>query len=256
MIDVVHRDGLELLEVDGRVEARMDPGDVVALDEVVDVDLPVRVEHQALGAIRLEGLDGFVGKDADRVAEVREQRFDGVDGDEQQPAPLVDTDRLQRPIGHVEVGVLAEPRRALQGAVEAVDPVVVGALDRLAMPAAFLQQPCAAMDAHVSKGMEHAVVGADDEHLRTGNFSSDVVAGCGDVRRRAEQLPRPPEDAFALRLMNRRVAVEPRVQVANHNRDRTGVSSHRIEVRYARDGDVERVARMEVLHVFEVDSVI
>jgi tetratricopeptide (TPR) repeat protein len=41
---------LELLEVDGREEAGMDARDVVAFDEIVRVDLPVGIEHQALAA--------------------------------------------------------------------------------------------------------------------------------------------------------------------------------------------------------------
>ena len=71
------------------------------------------------------------------------------------------------------------------------------------MPGAFLQQPCAAMDAHVAEGAQHAVVGPDREDLGAGDLGGDVVARRGNLRRRPEQLPRPPEDALPLRLMGR-----------------------------------------------------
>ena len=52
--------GLELREIDHRMEARMDAGDVVALDEIVGVVLPVAV-HLELGLAHLgEGLDRIV----------------------------------------------------------------------------------------------------------------------------------------------------------------------------------------------------
>ncbi len=159
---------------------------------------------------------------AHRVAEIVEQRLDRIDRDEEQPAPLVDTDRLQRPVGHVELGILTEPRRALQRSVEAVQPVVVRTLNCAAVPAAFLQQTGATMDAHVAERTKHSVVGTNCEDFGAGNLGGDVVAGGRDLRCRAEQLPRAPEDPFTFRLMSSGIEVEQRIEVANHATDRIG----------------------------------
>ena len=96
--------------------------------------------------------------------------------------------------------------------------MVVRALDRAAMPGAFLQQPRAAMDAHIAERTKHAVVGTDGDDLCAGNLgrrrSRPVAATCeaGPSNCHVRQKIRSRS-----RLVGRRVEVEPRVKVANHS---------------------------------------
>jgi hypothetical protein len=70
---VVVGGGFKVLELDGLEEARVDAGDVVALHEVVRVDLPVGIERHAPFSHAGKVLDGFCGQFRHGVAQLRRQ---------------------------------------------------------------------------------------------------------------------------------------------------------------------------------------
>ena len=110
---------------------------VVALEVVLDADLPVRL---VLGLRSLEederiDVDAAVGDDARKVAEVVGERLGvrvGIDEDE--GPPRVDGERHEPELLAVEAGLRVGARRIPEGAVEVVRPRVVGALERLPLP--------------------------------------------------------------------------------------------------------------------------
>src|SRR4029079_977933 len=108
------RGGLELLEVDCREELRVNARYMIALDEVVGVDLPIGVEHHALMAQRRVCLDRRLGEFANDVGQLLLERHLWLDGNEQESAPFSDWNFGQPPVGELEVRVLAEPRHIHQ----------------------------------------------------------------------------------------------------------------------------------------------
>jgi hypothetical protein len=65
--------GLEVLKLDGLEEAGVDAGNMIALDEVVRVDLPVGVKRHAPLGNAGEILDGLTGQFRHGVAQLRGQ---------------------------------------------------------------------------------------------------------------------------------------------------------------------------------------
>src|SRR5438874_13087084 len=113
----------------------MRDGAVVALEEVLAGDLPVRLELEFGAEPELECVD------VDDLAESRRHVAEGlgkragadVGVDEDERAPAVDRDRLQRELAEVEAGLTVGARRRAQRAVQPVRPGVVWTLQRLAL---------------------------------------------------------------------------------------------------------------------------
>ena len=129
------RPGLEAQRavVDGVDEARMVDRAVVALEVVLDRDLPVGAQLVRVAPAERERVDvePVAGDDLREVAERGGERLGlGVGVDEDERPPGVDRDRQQAERVAVEAGLEVAARRGAQGAVEAVRPRVVRALQR------------------------------------------------------------------------------------------------------------------------------
>ena len=205
--------GLELREIDHRMEARVDAGDVVALDEVVGVVLPVAV-HLELGLAHLgEGLDRIVFHRLRQAAEgVDQRRRARIEVREHQSAPGLDPDRHQAVVFLPEPVRLAEIRRALQVAGGIEHPAVIAAAQHAAMAVPVVQQLRGAMRAHVVEAAQAAVAIADYKEPIARYFGCGVVAGVGQVARRTDQLPFAREDLAAFRLVDVALPIPARRQ--------------------------------------------
>ena len=143
----------------------MGDGAVVALEVVLDADLPVRVVLPLRPLMEGERVDVEPAfRHAPReVAEVlleRSRALVGIDEDERPPG--VDEDGDEAEAFPVEAGLAVRPRRTPQRSVELVRPGVVRALQRLA-PARAVAEQVAAMSADVDERAQLAVTAADED---------------------------------------------------------------------------------------------
>src|SRR5262249_8052360 len=159
-----------------REELRVDSGDVISLDEIVRIDLPIGIEGQALLAYRLVGLDRFIRQLPDQVAELSLEVAIRSDGRENQAAPFAHTDGFQLPLLLPKGRILAEPGSVDQPAFLVVSPVVVGAADRPATARSFHQEPRAAVAADIAKSPQHPIAASEDEDLEAGDGGRQIGA--------------------------------------------------------------------------------
>ena len=115
----------------------MGDGAVVALEVVLDADLPVRLVLGLRPLMEDEpvDVDAALRDDARQLAEVIGERLGvrvGVDEDERPPG--VHGERHEAELRAVEARLRVGARRVPERAVEVVRPRVVGALQRLALP--------------------------------------------------------------------------------------------------------------------------
>ena len=66
--------GPELFEIDGGEEVRVDARDMVALDEIVRVNLPIGVKHHPLNMHCRVSLDRLIVQLGDQIAKLRLER--------------------------------------------------------------------------------------------------------------------------------------------------------------------------------------
>ena len=190
---------------EGRVRDRA----VVALEEVLDADLPVarvlvglraRVEAQRVD------VDPAVGEKSGQLAERVGQRLRlAVRVDEDERPPRLHRRPRTSPSAPVSKTGSRSARGAPQSAVEAVRPGVVRALDRLAPRVALAEQvPAVAADVH--EAAELAVARA----ASTTGSDPPRRSSAGRARRPgrpARVLPRAREDPLLLEARHGRVGV-------------------------------------------------
>ena len=182
---------------------------VVALEEVLADDLPVRVELRLAAVVVTEP----VHVDADRGHELRqlaerlaERRRLEVRVDEDERPPGVDLDRDERDLLRVEAGLPVGARSGPQAPVEAVRPPVVAALERAAAPFP-LRHHEAAVAADVDERPELAVAVVGDDDRDEPGPAREVAAGRVDLPRVPHVLPSTAEDPLLLGPQNRLVRV-------------------------------------------------
>src|SRR6185312_210112 len=177
----------------------MRDGAVVALEEVLAGDLPVRIDVVLAAEVELERVDvddlpDACGDVAERIRERRGARFRI---DEQEWSPRVDGDLLQAELVELEAGLAVGPRGGAQGAVEAVGPRVIRALKRLALSGA-VRDDMAAMTAHVQEGTGYAVARACNHNGNLSGDGGEERAGLGELARVTNVLPGAREDPLPL----------------------------------------------------------
>jgi len=146
-------------DVDVGREGRMRGRAVVALEEVLDGALPVRLHPEVDARVEQQPSDVELRrKRPKRVAERPRVRV-GVHPQERTPRVHARSD--ERDVVAVAVELLA-PRRSAERPVELVRPRVVGALDRVAA-ARSLDEDRAAVPAHVQERAKLSRTVADDE---------------------------------------------------------------------------------------------
>ncbi len=166
-------------DVDHLGEARVSDLAVVALEEVLADELPVRLELGLPSGVVDEAVDvepelGHLCRHrAERVGERFRVRA-GVDEDERSPGS--DRRRGEAELVLREVRLFLRARRGAEPAVESVRPRVVRALERL--PAALaLGDREAAVAADVDEGPQLAVAGERDDDRRPAAGGGEEGAG-------------------------------------------------------------------------------
>src|SRR5919198_85976 len=183
---------------------------VVALEEVLARDLPVRLELELRAEPELERADVEDLRKAPRnVAEsLGERRGVGVGIDEHERAPGVDLGRAQAELVELEAGLAVRARRRAQRPVQRVRPGVVRALEGLASPLAG-GDDVAAVPADVHEGPKHAVSRACNYYGNLAGDRGEVGAVFGHLSRMADVLPAAGKDPLALAAKDLGVGVPP-----------------------------------------------
>ena len=188
----------------------MGDGAVVALEVVLDADLPVRVVLALRPLVEDErvDVDPAFGHEPRQVAQVLlragPHAWSGLtktngpqvstsDGDEAEAFP-------------VEAGLAVRPRRTSQRAVEVVRPRVVRALQRLALARAVAEEG-AAMPADVDERAQLTVTVADEDDGHIAGAARDERARLAQLAGVAGVLPGLPEDPLLLEAGYRRIDV-------------------------------------------------
>ena len=200
-------------------EGRVRDGAVVALEEVLHADLPVgRVlvgDGPCVEAQRVD-VEAAVGEQRrelpERVRERRGRRI-GVDEDERPPGVDRDGDEAERLA--VEARLAVGARRVAEGAVQAVRPRVVRALDRLAARVPVAER-VAPVPADVHEPAEDVVAGAREHDGQRAGERGGQLAGLRDLVGARGVLPADGEEPLLLHARDGGVGV-PRVrQRAEH----------------------------------------
>jgi hypothetical protein len=191
----------------------MGPGQVVALDEVLDRQLPVRRDLELHDAAQPHFAEIEIGVAGGHRRHVRRQR-DCVARhvDEDQAVPGLAADRLQveaLALDHavVVVAVAAEMGGLQQPAVQAVAPRMIRA-DHC-WPAALrrLHQDHPPMTADIVEGLDAAVALACDDDGTPDQVQRHQVTGIRQAFRRADERPAGVEHVVALQREKRRVGI-------------------------------------------------
>ena len=213
---------------------------VVALEEVLRADLPVRLVlrlgplKEAQGADVDAGLRDPVG---DAVEELRERRGVGVRVDEEEGAPRLQPKRHEAELVGLDSAFAVRPRRREEAAVEPVRPRVVRALQRRALAAALADHR-ASMPADVEEGAQHSLAVAHEDHRHVAHARRPEGSRLGELARVPDVLPRAPEDPLPLELEHRRIRVPaPRQRArAVHRRHAATLARARRVAMLAADG--------------------
>ena len=154
---------------------------VIALEEVLGRDLPVRGKRVPAVAPVLERLDVDSGR-GDEVGQVAERLGERcrarVGVDEEQRSPAVGAERDEAEAVAVEAVLALGPRRAVQRAVEPVRPRVVRTADRVAV-SLLLDEDRAAVAADVRECTELPVVVQDDDRGQVPTSAGNHEPGPG-----------------------------------------------------------------------------
>ena len=203
------------VDVDHLAEAGMGGRAVVALEVVLERDLPVRVDRPprgGSGSASVVEVEAAARDDRRQLAErLRERRRVGIGVDEEERAPGVDRDGEQREVGRVEARLALRAGRLAQRAVELVRPRVVRALQRLAAAAAARDR-VRAVAADVDEAAQDALAVAGDDDRDVARLGRHERAGRRDLLRRAAVLPGAGEDALALERRDAGIGVPRRGQ--------------------------------------------
>ena len=196
----------EVLEVEGGL---VDERQVVLLHGVLDEELPVARQDE-LDRARGHQVLAVVGRELlGHIAEVVHEAFGvGVEAHEDEAAPSLETDRLEAVIALVEVERLVHAVGAPEGAVEVVDPAVVGADESaaVALVLGHLRTPVAAC---VGEGPHLAVAPARDDERHTHIVDGEVVARIWYLIDAPEEVPYLHEDMLDLGAIEGFVDIAP-----------------------------------------------
>jgi hypothetical protein len=194
--------------VHDRREAGMRDRAVVALEEVLGADLPVRfvLRLRAREEAQRAHVDSRVRDPLrDVFQELGERRSLRIRVDEHERPPGLEPERNEAE-AFVEATLALRPRRREQPSVETVRPGVVRALERLALARALADDgPAVAAD--VEEGSQRPLAVVDEQYRDVARAGRVEAARLGDLVRAGDVLPEPPEDPLLLELEHRRVDV-------------------------------------------------
>ena len=194
------------LGVDLLVEPRVHEGDVVALEVVVGVRLPVARQVVHSRERGCERLDGEVGaRVGERPERVEQRRRVEIDVHEHEPSPLVDADRFER--DRVAVDAVAEVARGAQLPIEVVGPAVIAAHEARDVPGPGRHERPRTMPAHVVVADEIAVVVHHHDDVPPRDVGGKEVTRCRQRSSESEEQPRVSEDVAPFDVVPCRVGV-------------------------------------------------
>ncbi len=192
---------------DVAIELRMDHRQVITLEIVLDVGLPVAGEVVAAPLDQRKARQGIGA--VQRSQRLGERGRGEVEVDEHQALPGLHADGEEAVLARVEPGRIAEVDGVAQPAVQGVAPAVVAAGEALAAVAkAVGHQGAGAVAADVVEGGQVALGLAHQHHRRAADQLGQVVAGTPDHGLVADELPGAPQDRGAVRAQGLFAAVE------------------------------------------------
>ena len=173
---------------------------VAAVEIVVDEDLPVAVEGVGSALEEVQGAEVERSNAGSKPAQkFCQRRGVGIEIDEDELLPGFDLDRNQPILRAVEAADAFELGRALERAVEAVAPAVIGTAKNARRALLFRGDCRCVMAADVEEGAQLAVAATNDEQRLAGELRGDELPGALELIGARDYLPGAAEDAFALR---------------------------------------------------------
>ena len=203
---VAERFDAVLSVIEQAAEAGVGRRKVVALEVVVDIDLPVALDDVIAAAGEFQLADGAAhlrnlgGNGAEHLGERRGLR---VLVDEHERTPGLHLELRQADFGTVPIFHALEFGLAQQAAVERVGPGVIRAADRGRLAPPFGQQG-AAMAADVGERAQAGVLAARHQDGLAGDFAREVTARSGELVGVPHGLPGASEHARAVPLRGTR----------------------------------------------------
>ena len=188
----------------GRERRRMEVLQVVEVDEVLDDDLPVRLDHLRRAEALQLGQLLYPMRPQMRLNPAEplgERGRVGIRMHPDQPAPDADGGRKQADAGRVEVGKLLGPlRHADQLPLQVVGPVVIGTAQRCRLSDRSDQlRPAVAAD--VVKGPQLPILAHDDEDVVQPRLHGQVLARFGQILHEPRVGPGAREDPLLLAVV-------------------------------------------------------
>lgn len=199
---------LEILDgvlgvLDDTAEPFVGVGNVVtAVEIIVHVDFPVAVQRvdPAIEVVELFGelerRDEF-GNFAEKFPE---GSGSAIEIDEDEIFPNVYAHGNKAVIGAIEIADALELDHALQDAIVAVGPAMIGAAELFGTTVGFENDGGGVMAADVVKGAEFAIIAPDYDERFFVDVNGEELAGILDVIEVADDLPVGSEDGVTLEL--------------------------------------------------------
>jgi hypothetical protein len=175
---------------------------VTAVEIIVHVDFPVAVQRvdPAIEVVELFGelerRDEF-GNFAEKFPE---GSGSAIEIDEDEIFPNVYAHGNKAVIGAIEIADALELDHALQDAIVAVGPAMIGAAELFGTTVGFENDGGGVMAADVVKGAEFAIIAPDYDERFFVDVNGEELAGILDVIEVADDLPVGSEDGVTLEL--------------------------------------------------------
>src|SRR6202795_1531519 len=184
----IRLDGVGVV-VDFAIERRVDARQVVSLEIVVDIGLPVAVHAVGAALGKLHAAERELLGMGRQLAQRLAQRAGlGIEIDENEVEPFLDANRDAAEVFRIKIFDAVEFGRDEQSAVEGVGPTVVAAAEKFAVSAAG-GGGAGAMAADVMEASKNAVVAASDEERLSDEVKGKVVARARGLAHVADDLP-------------------------------------------------------------------
>jgi hypothetical protein len=182
---------------------------VAAIEVVVHVNLPIAVERvdAAIKVVELPGeleRGGEIGNFAKEFVEGRSLAFEIG---EEEILPDVQAHGNEAVIGAIEIADALELDHALEGAIVAVGPAMIGAAKLFGATVGFGNDSRGMMTADVIEGAKFAVIAANNDERFFVDVDGEKLAAVLDLIETADDLPVGGEDKVAFELGDARIEI-------------------------------------------------
>ena len=185
-----------------RAQLRVLAGAVVALEVVLEEDLPVGPHLVGLAEGQREAFGpGGEHVGAEEVERGAQRRGRGLtERDEEEPVPALEVGRDETPLRVVEELAVGRSGHVAQAAVGPVAPAVVRAGEAGRVPLRLLAEAVAAVPADVEEGVDLTRAIAHDDDALARDLVHEEVAGSGQLGLVGDERPLPEEHPLDLGL--------------------------------------------------------